>query len=154
MSRLLKVLVVVMLVIAVAAVAVAMYVRQYDNLEVGVDTQQSSHSFPSSDQVELHLVLVLSNTGSVDLYVPPTTFDLRIDGVDAGPGSSEDVTVPAGGRAWTTAVVTVDKTDAPLAYFALVDPGQDKITLDGEAHVDVGPFTLDFPFQQSFYMNV
>ena len=104
MSRLLKVLVVVMLVIAVAAVAVAMYVRQYDNLEVGVDTQQSSHSFPSSDQVELHLVLVLSNTGSVDLYVPPTTFDLRIDGVDAGPGSSEDVTVPAGGRAWTTAV--------------------------------------------------
>ncbi len=154
MSRLLVLLVVVMAVIAIVAVAVALYVSQYDNLEVDVDTQQSSHSFPTTDTVELRLVLVLSNSGDVELYVPPTTFDLRIDGVDAGPGSSESVTVPAGGRAWTTAVVTVDNDVAPLAYLALVDPGRDKITLDGEAHVEVGPFILDFPFEESFYMEV
>lgn len=154
MSRLVKVLVVVMVVIAIIAVSVALYVRQYDNLDVGVDTQESSHSSPTEDKVELRLVLVLSNSGTVELYVPPTTFDLRVDGVDAGPGSSEAVTVPAGGRAWTTAVVMVDRAIAPLAYLALVDPGRDKITLDGEAHVEVGPFTLDFPFQESFYMEI
>ncbi len=154
MSRLLKVLVVVLVIIAIAAVVLALYVRQYDNLDVGIDTKQSSHSFPSQDQVELRLVLVLSNTGTVDLYVPPTTFDLRVDGVDAGPGSSEEVTVPAGGRVWTTAVVMVDRDIAPLAYLALVDLGRDKITLDGEAHVEVGPITLDFPFKESFYMDI
>lgn len=154
MSRLVKVLVVVMVVIAIIAVSVALYVRQYDNLDVSVDTQESSHSSPTEDKVELRLVLVLSNSGTVELYVPPTTFDLRVDGVDAGPGSSEAVTVPAGGRAWTTAVVMVDRAIAPLAYLALVDPGRDKITLDGEAHVEVGPFTLDFPFQESFYMEI
>ena len=26
--------------------------------------------------------------------------------------------------------------------------------LEGEAHVDVGPFTLDFPFEESFYMDI
>ena len=154
MSRWLKVLVVLMVVVAILAVSMALYVRQYDNLSVDVDTQESSHSFPSPDEVELRLVLVLSNAGTVELYVPPTTFDLRVDGVDAGPGRSDPVTVPAGGRAWTTAVVMVDRDVAPLAFVALVDPGRDRITLDGEAHVDVGPFTLDFPFQESFYMEV
>ena len=56
--------------------------------------------------------------------------------------------------AWTTATVDVSAASAPLAYLALADPGSDKITLDGEAHVDVGPFTLDFPFNESFQMDV
>ena len=154
MSRLVKVLVVLMAVIAIVAVSMALYVGQYDHLGVDVDTQQSTHSFPTTDTIELRLVLVLSNDGDVELYVPPTTFDLRVDGVDAGPGKSDPVTVPSRGRAWTTAVVTVDKAIAPLAYVALIDPGADKITLDGEAHVEVGPFTLDFPFKESFYMDV
>jgi hypothetical protein len=154
MSRPLKVLVVVMVVVAIIAVSLALYVRQYDNLSVDVDARQSSHSFPSGDTVRLDLVLVLTNSGDVELYVPPTTFDLRVDGVDAGPGKSDAVTVPAGGRVWTTAEVMVDRDVAPLAYLALVDPGADRITLDGEAHVDVGPFTLDFPFQETFTMDI
>lgn len=154
MSRLVIVVVAVLVVIAVAAVAVGYYVSQYDNLSVDVDTTQSSHDYPAPDQIRLDLVLVLSNSGSRELYVPPTTFDLRVDGVDAGPGSSDQVTVPAGGRAWTTATVTVDRDIAPLAYLALADPGRDKITLDGTAHVEVGPFTLDVPFEESFYMEV
>lgn len=154
MSRALKVLIVVMVVIAIVAVSIGLYVSQYDNLDIDVDTYQSSHSFPTEDTIELNLVIVLTNTGSVDLYVPPTTFDLKVDGVNAGPGKSEAVTVPAGGKAWSTAVVTVDRDIAPLAFLALVDIGRDKITLDGEAHVDVGPFTLDFPFEESFYMEI
>jgi hypothetical protein len=154
MSRLVKVLVVLLVIVAIAAVSISYYVSLYDNLSVEVDTSQSTHSFPSPDTVELHLVLALTNTGSRDLYVPPTTFDLRVDGVDAGPGSSDAVTVPGGGKAWTTAVVTVDRALAPLAYLALVDSGRDKITLVGEAHVDVGPFTLDLPFEESFYMDI
>jgi hypothetical protein len=154
MSRWLKVLVVVMAAIAVSAVSIGWYVSQYDNLELGIDVGQSSHSMPTADTVELRLVIVLTNTGSVDLVVPPTTFNLHVDGVYAGPGSSEEVTVPEDGKAWATAVVTVDRAIAPLAYLALVDPGQDKITMVGEAHVDVGPFTLDFPFEESFFMDI
>ena len=154
MSRWLKVLVVLMAVIAVAAVAVGYYVSRYDDLTVEVDPSQSSPSYPSASTVRLHLTLVLSNSGSRELFVPPTTFDLRVDGVDAGPGESEAVTVPPGGRAFTTAVVTVDRAVAPLAFLALVDQGRDRITLDGQAHVELGPFTLDIPFEESFYMDV
>lgn len=154
MGRGIKVLVIVMAVVAIVAVAIGLYVSQYDNLEVDVDVGQSSYSRPGPDAVELHIVFVLTNTGSVELYVPPTTFDLDVDGVYAGPGSSEAVTVPAGGKAWSKAEVTVNSATAPLAYLALVDAGTDTITLDGEAHVDVGPFTLDFPFKESFRMDV
>jgi LEA14-like dessication related protein len=154
MNRMIKILIVVMAIIAIVAVSIGLYVNQYNNLDVGIDVAQSTHSRPTPETIELHLVFVLSNSGSVELYVPPTTFDLHVDGVKAGPGSSEAVTVPAGGKAWSTAVVTVDQSIAPLAYLALVDPGKDKITLVGEAHVDVGPFTLDFPFEESFQMDV
>lgn len=154
MSRLLKVLVVVMALVAIAAVSIGLYVSQYDNLDIDIDTFQSSHSFPTEGTIELNLVIELTNSGSVELYVPPTTFDLNVDGVDAGPGKSEAVTVPAGGKAWTTAVVTVDLDIAPLAYLALIDDGRDKITMIGEAHVDVGPVTLDFPFEEVFYMDI
>jgi len=154
MGRGIKILVVVMAVVAIVAVSIGLYVSQYDNLDVDVDVGQSSYTRPTADAVELHLVFVLTNTGSVDLYVPPTTFDVDVDGVYAGPGSSEAVTVPAGGKAWSTAEVTVDSLSAPLAYLALVDAGTDTITLDGEAHVEVGPFTLDFPFKESFRMDV
>jgi LEA14-like dessication related protein len=154
MSRWIKVLVVVMAIIAISAISIGWYVSQYDNLELDIDVGQSSHSFPTSDTIELRLVIALTNTGSVELFVPPTTFDLSVDGVDAGPGKSEAVTVPAGGKAWATAVVTVDKDIAPLAYLALIDPGPDKITMVGEAHVEVGPFTLDFPFEETFTMDV
>jgi LEA14-like dessication related protein len=154
MSRLLKVLVLIMAIVAISAVSIALYVRQYDNLDIDIDTFQSSHSFPTPDTIELNLVIVLTNTGSVELYVPPTTFVLNVDGVNAGPGKSEAVTVPAGGRAWAAAVVTVDHDIAPLAYLALIDSGRDKITMVGEAHVDVGPVTLDFPFEETFYMDI
>jgi len=154
MSRLVQILVVLLAIVAITAVSIGYYVSQYDNLSVDVDTFQSTHTYPSPDTVELHLVLVLTNTGSGDLYVPPTTFEMHVDGVDAGPGSSDPVTVPGGGKAWTTAVVMVDRDIAPLAYVALIDNGRDKITLVGEAHVDVGPFTLDIPFEESFYMDI
>jgi len=146
--------VVLLAIVAITAVSIAYYVSQYDNLSVDVDKLQSTHSFPSPDTVKLRLVLELTNTGSGDLYVPPTTFDMHVDGVEAGPGKSEAVTVPGGGKAWTTAEVTVDRDIAPLAYLALVDIGRDKITLVGEAHVDVGLFTLDIPFEESFYMDI
>jgi hypothetical protein len=151
---LVQVLVVLLAILAITAVSIGYYVSQYDNLSLDVDTFQSSHSYPSPDTVELHLVIVMTNSGSGDLYVPPTTFDMRVDGVEAGPGKSDSVTVPGGGKAWTTAVVTVDRAIAPLAYLALIDVGRDKITLVGEAHVDVGPFTLDIPFEESFYMEI
>ena len=154
MSRLVQVVVVLLAILAISAVSIGYYVSQFDNLSVDVDTFQSSHSYPAPDKVKLHLVIVMSNSGSGDLHVPPTTFDMKVDGVDAGPGKSDAVTVPGGGKAWTTAEVTVDRAIAPLAYLALIDVGRDKITLVGEAHVDVGPFTLDIPFEESFYMDI
>jgi len=154
MSRTVQVMVVLLAIVAIVAVSIGYYVSQYDNLSMDVDTMQSSHSYPTPDIVKLHLVIVLTNSGSGDLYVPPTTFDMQVDGVDAGPGKSDSVTVPGGGKAWTTAEVTVDRDIAPLAYVALIDVGRDKITLVGEAHVDVGLFTLDIPFEESFYMEI
>ena len=154
MGRLLKVIVAVMAIIAIVALAVAAYLLQYDNLEIGVDTSRTTGTYVSPQGLELRIVFVLTNTGDADLVVPPTTFDLFVDGVYAGPGESVGVTVPARGSAWSTAIVAIDSTTAPAAYIALVDPGQDTIRLIGEAHVDVGPVTLDFPFDESFKMDL
>ncbi len=154
MGRLFIVLVVIAVALIIAAAVVGLYIREYQNLEVDVDSARSNYSVKVGDVYELTLVLRLTNDGSVDLYVPPTTFDLYVDGVKAGPGEAEGVTVPAGGMAWTTAIVEVSEAHAPLAFIALVDPGEDKITLIGEAHVEVGPFTLDYPFEESFMMKV
>ena len=60
MSRLLKVLVLIMAIVAISAVSIALYVRQYDNLDIDIDTFQSSHSFPTPDTIELNLVIVLT----------------------------------------------------------------------------------------------
>ena len=153
-GRLFIVLVVIVVALVIAVAIVGMYIRQYQHLHVDVDSAKSNYSIEVGDVYELTLVLRLTNDGSVDLYVPPTTFDLYVDGVKAGPGEAAEVTVPAGGMAWTTAIVEVSEAHAPLAFIALVDPGEDKITLIGEAHVEVGPFTLDYPFEESFMMNV
>jgi LEA14-like dessication related protein len=152
--RLFIVLIVIVVVLIIAAASVGLYIRQYQHLDVDVDSAKSNFSVEIGDVYELTLVLRLTNDGSVDLYVPPTTFDLYVDGVKAGPGEAEKVTVPAGSMAWTTAIVEISQAHAPLAYIALVDPGEDKITMIGEAHVEVGPFMLDYPFEESFMMNV
>ncbi len=46
--------------IAIVAVSIGLYVSQYDNLKLDVDTVQSSHSFPTEDAIELRLVIVLT----------------------------------------------------------------------------------------------
>jgi len=152
--RLFIVLIVIVVVLIIAAASVGLYISQYQHLNVDVDSAKSNYSVEIGDVYELTLVLRLTNDGSVDLYVPPTTFDLYVDGVKAGPGEAEKVTVPAGSMAWTTAIVEISQAHAPLAYIALVDPGEDKITMIGEAHVEVGPFTIDYPFEESFMMKV
>ena len=149
-----KILAVVAVILVVSAVAIGLYVSQYRHLEVDVDSARSGYSVHETDVYQLTLVLRLTNSGNVDLLVPPTTFDLFIDGVKAGPGEADSVTVPANGMAWTTAIVDVDKTLAPQAYLALVDNGEDTITLVGEAHVDLGFMTFDYPFEESFKMKV
>ncbi len=154
LRRPIKILAVVAVILVVVAVAIGLYIDQYRYLEVDVDSARSGYSIKETDVYQLTLVLRLTNSGSVDLLVPPTTFDMYIDGIKAGPGKAESVTVPANSMAWTTAVVDVNKTLAPLAYLALVDDGEDTITLVGEAHVDLGFMTLDHPFEESFKMDV
>ena len=152
MERLTKVLVVILVVLILIS-AVAAYVLQYRNLEVDVDRGQSGVDIVGFARLTLTIVLRFTNTGSVDLTVPPTTFDVWTDGIYAGPGKSESVGVPAGGSAWSTATVEVSSIAAPAAYLALVDEGKDTIRLKGEAHVDVWFFTLDYPFDESFQVD-
>lgn len=154
MRRLHKVLLVILVVGLVIASIVTWYIMQYDKLEVDADAARSGYEYTSADELELKLVLRLTNTGSVDLYVPPTSFDAYVDGVFIGPGTAEKVTVPSGGSAWTTAILHVNALTAPAAYAALVDLGVDTITLIGEAFVDVGPITFDYPFEETFKMQV
>jgi LEA14-like dessication related protein len=154
LGRPLKILVVTVVILVIVVIAVVLYIGQYRHLAVDVDSARSGYSIEGTDVYRLTLVLRLTNSGDVDLLVPPTTFDVYIDGVKAGPGEAESVTVPANSMAWTTAVVEVDRTMAPLAYLALVDNGEDTITLVGEAHVDLGFTTLDYPFEESFKMDV
>ena len=154
MRRLHKALLAILVVGLVTVSIIAWYIMQYDKLEVDADAARSGHEYTSADELELRLVLRLTNTGGVDLYVPPTSFDAYVDGVFIGPGTAEEVTVPSGGSAWTTAVLHVNALTAPAAYAALVDPGEDTISIIGEAYVDIGPITFDYPFEERFKMDV
>ncbi len=149
-----KKLLVVVIVIVIVAAIVGLYVLQYKHLDVDVDQGQSGVDFLTSQGLELRIVLRFVNDGKLDLIVPPTTFDTWADGVYAGPGKSEGVTVPAGGMATAVARVDVNIFSAPAAFAVLIDEGPDTIRLKGEAHVNVLLFTLDFPFDESFKIDV
>jgi LEA14-like dessication related protein len=145
-----KKLVVIFVILLVVVFAIAIYVLQYKNLEVGLDDGQSGVEVMGPQDIELRIVLRFTNTGSIELAVPPTDFEVWVDGIYAGPGKSDRVEVPAGGTVWTTAIVSIGHSSVPLAFAALVDPGKDEIRLKGEAHVEVGPFTFDFPFDETY----
>lgn len=148
-----KVLVVIA-VILVVLMAIGIYVLQYKNLEVDVDSSESGVNRLGPQDMELRIVLRFKNTGDTDLAVPPTDFEVWVDGLYVGPGKSDGVDVPGGGTVWSTAIVEVSNRATPLAFAALVDPGSDQVRLKGEAHVEVGPFTLDFPFDETFKVDV
>lgn len=148
-----RILIGTLVVLVILVLAVAFYVLQYRNLDVGVDESRSTVMVKGPSEFELVIVLHLINDGSISLSVPPTTFDVWADGVFVGPGKSEAVRVPAGGEAWSTARVRVTTVSAPLAYAALSDSGKDTIRLKGDAHVDLGPFTLDVPFDETFTVD-
>jgi LEA14-like dessication related protein len=149
MGALAKIAVVVVIILVILG-GIGIYLLQYRNLEVDLDKSRSGVAISGENALELVVVIEFTNTGSIDLKVPPTDFEVYADGIYAGPGKSEGVTVPAGRKAWATAKVDINAFTAPAAYIALVDAGKDTIRLKGEAHVDVGPFTLDFPFDESF----
>lgn len=146
-------LIAVIIIIVVIAASVGIYLMQYDHLKVDVDEAQSGLTVSSASALELLVVLVFENTGSVELVVPPTSFDVWADGVYAGPGESEGVKVPAGAQVRTTARIDINVLTAPQAYYNLADDGEDRIRLKGEAHVDVLLFTLDFPFDETFTVD-
>ena len=152
MRTLAKVAVVVVVILVIIG-GIGLYLLQYKNLEIDLDESRSGVSLLGENALELVVVIEFTNTGSIDLAVPPTDFEVYADGIYAGPGESEGVTVPAGRKAWATATVDINVFTAPAAYLALVDSGKDTIRLKGEAHVDVGPFTLDFPFDESFQVD-
>ena len=151
--RLAYVLLIIVVVIVVIVASIGIYLMQYDNLKVDVDEAQSGLTVSSTSALELLVVLVFENTGTVELTVPPTTFDVWADGVYAGPGTSEGVKVPGGATVRSTARVDINLLTAPQAYYNLVDEGKDRIRLKGEAHVDVLLFTLDFPFDETFTVD-
>ncbi len=150
----LRKLAVVIAIVLIILGALGLYLLQYKNLEVDVDESRSGISVSGTRALELVVAIVFTNTGKVDLIIPPTEFDVFADGVYAGPGESKGVTVPAGERVTTTARVDISALTAPAAYLALVDSGEDTIRLKGVAYVEVGPFTLDFPFDESFQVDV
>jgi LEA14-like dessication related protein len=152
MGALAKLAVIVVIILVIVG-GIGLYLLQYKNLEVDLDKSRSGVSLSGQNALELVVVIEFTNTGSIDLVVPPTDFEVFADGIYAGPGESEGVTVPAGGKAWATATVDINAFSVPAAYLALVDAGKDTIRLKGEAHVQVGPFNLDFPFDESFSVD-
>ena len=86
--------------------------------------------------------------------MPPTTFEVWADGVYAGPGESEGVTVPAGGIATSEATATIANFEAPVAFSALMDLEKDRIRVKGDAHMDILGISFDIPFDESFTVQV
>lgn len=153
-SNLFRAVIAIIIIVVVIVLVVAYYVAQYKNLDVDVEERQSTVSRISTDEVDLRIVLKFKNKGSVDLDVPPTTFDTWVDGEYAGKGTSPAVTVPGGGMATVVAIVNIDRNDAPDAFLALVDAGDDTVRVKGKAHVDLWFLTFDYPFERTFKMGL
>jgi LEA14-like dessication related protein len=154
MGRLVKVLVVLLVIIIVIAAFGLYLYSQYENLDVDVDEGASGVSLYTTTTIELRIVLIFRNEGGRELTVPPTTYDAWADGVPAGEGQTEEVTVPANGIATTVTTLIVDKAQAPAAFLALIDAQKDKIRVKGDAHLDILGMTFDIPFDRTFSMQV
>ncbi len=153
MGRALTVLVVVVVVLVVLGAAAAYVYAQYKQLKVDVDSQRSGVAYVTVTEIQLRIVLVLRNDGSIELLVPRTTFNVWADGVLVGPGDTPEVRVPAGGTTSTQALLTISSVQAPAAYLALADAGKDSIRVKGDAHLEVLGFNVAIPFEQTFTVD-
>ena len=148
--KLLAVLVVLALVVVVAT---AYVYAQYKRLEVGVDQSGSGVSYAGVGEYQIRVVLRFTNDGAVRLVLPPTDFQMWIDGVYAGPGDTVKAVVPAHGSTTTTAIVTVSQANALGAFLALTDIGKDTILVKGEAHLSFLGIGFDYPFDGTFSVS-
>ena len=154
MRRLVKVLL-TLIVTSVIVVPVGLHFYiSYKNLRVDVDEQESGVISIEEATITLRIVLVFENDGGSELYVPPTSFEVWADGVYAGPGESDGVTVPGDGVATTEATITIEALRVPLAFTELMDGGEDQILVKGDAHIDILGISFDIPFEESFTVQV
>jgi LEA14-like dessication related protein len=153
MGRALTVLLVVVVVLVVLGAAGAYIYAQYKQLKVDVDGARSGVAYVTLSEIQLRIVLVFSNGGSIELLVPRTTFNAWADGTLLGPGDTPEVRVPAGGTATAQALLTISSVQAPAAYLALADAGKDTIRVKGDAHLQVLGFDVAIPFEQSFTVD-
>ena len=148
-----KVLVVVVVLAVIIGVGAVYVYTQYNRLQVDVDQSGSGISYAGVGEFQVRVVLRFTNDGAVKLYLPPTDFQMWVDGVYAGPGDTVEAVVPAHGSATTTAIVTVSQANAAQAFWALADAGKDTILVKGKAHLEFIGIGFDYPFDGTFTVS-
>ena len=108
------------------------------------------------DGVNLNLIFGLSNGGFLPVYIPDVTYDLIVNGVSVGHGSSTiDMTINPGQTKQITAFQNFQKNSlTPAAGAIVADGGIMDIKVKGTAHFKLLGLELPIPFESSKRISI
>ena len=108
------------------------------------------------DGVNLNLIFGLSNGGLLPVYIPDITYDLIINGISVGQGSSTiDMTINPGQTKQTTAFQNFQKNSLTPAVGAIVaDRGIMDIKVKGTAYFGLLGLEIPIPFELSRQISI
>ena len=108
------------------------------------------------DGVNLNLIFGLSNGGLLPVHIPDITYDLIVNGISVGQGSSTiDMTINPGQTKQITASQNFQKNSLTPAIGAIVaDGGMIDIKVKGTAHFRLLGLEIPIPFESSRQISI
>ena len=108
-------------------------------------------AFDLIDGINLNLIFVLTNNGFLPVYIPDIAYDLSLNGVPMGQGSSViDTTVNPGQTKQITAFQNFKKSSLiPAASAIIADGGMLDLKVSGTAYFKLLNLSIPVPFESS-----
>jgi len=107
--------------------------------------------FDLIDGINLNLIFGLTNNGFLPVYIPDITYDLSLNGVPMGQGSSViDATVNPGQTKQITVFQNFKKSSlTPAASAIIADGGMLDLKVSGTAYFKLLSLSIPVPFESS-----
>lgn len=128
-------------------------------LKVGLNTLSGDWFGAAIDLIQginLNLILGLSNSGFLPVYIPDLTYDILINGIMVGGGTTNlDITINPGETKEIVSFQNIQKSSlAPTVYSIVSTDGLIDLKIKGTAYFKLLGFNIPIPFESSKQISI
>ena len=128
-------------------------------LKVGLNTLSGDWFGAAIDLIQginLNLILGLTNSGFLPVYIPDLTYDLLINGIMVGGGNADlGITINPGETKEIVSFQNIQKSSlAPAVYSIVGTDGMIDIKVKGTAYFKLLGFNIPVPFESSKQISI